>query len=206
MLRDSGNVSKALMLLEPVELDIAYVRSCLKTNPTDEVCSALMALDDTKKHRLAHRLLLSAKWMSASHVRHGDAITGVRIDILFYITNLSNRGLYEDRYKVALALHKNWEVAMFELGQYYSIMAKYQKEELPAGNFINKMDATEHAFITTSIRAVESYLQSVRYGHEHLMQALPKLLTIWFSCTSLTYRSESTVRGSARSVASTSRC
>lgn len=98
--------------------------------------------------------------------------------------------MLSDRYKVALALHKDWEAAVFELGQYYSIMAKYHKNDLPSGNFLLKVEASEVAYISASIRAVESYIQSVRYGHEHLMQALPKLLTTWFSITSLTIKTE----------------
>jgi hypothetical protein len=108
------------------------------------------------------------------------------------------RNVLADRYKVALALHKNWEAAVFELGQYYSVMAKHHKDDLPSGSFFHKIEAAELAYITTSVRAVESYIQSVRYGHEHLMQALPKLLTIWFSVTSLTVKSESTGPADAR--------
>ena len=68
---------------------------------------------------------------------------------------------------------------MFELGQYYSVMAKYHKDDFPPGVSVTS------AYLTASISAVESYILSVRYGHEHLMQALPKLLTMWFSIAAL---------------------
>jgi serine/threonine-protein kinase ATR len=33
--------------------------------------------------------------------------------------------------------------------------------------------------------AMESYIRTVRNGHKHVLQALPKLLTIWFSISAL---------------------
>ena len=32
---------------------------------------------------------------------------------------------------------------------------------------------------------MENYIRTIRNGHEHILQALPKLLTIWFSISSL---------------------
>jgi hypothetical protein len=76
ILKDSGHINKALMMLEPVELDIAHVRLCLKEDSKGAMCTSLLGLPDRQKELLAHKLLLTARWMSASHVRHGDAITG----------------------------------------------------------------------------------------------------------------------------------
>lgn len=67
------------MLLEPVEIDIARLRFSLKSDPKGEVSTTLLGLPKRHKELLAHKLLLTAKLMGSSHIRHGEAITGQQI-------------------------------------------------------------------------------------------------------------------------------
>lgn len=119
LLKESGNISEAIALLEPLELDVAGSRiKFRKDEARDESLqvqkSAEMLLG---QQHLALRLFLTAQWLSLSHVKHGKAII--------------------DRYKFALDLHKDWEAANFELAKYYEVVAEKRKDELCAKDTVS---------------------------------------------------------------------
>ena len=109
LVKESGNITAAIALLEPLELDVAATR--LKLKRTDASASQV---ENSARNEMALRLFLTAKWMSLSHVKHGKAII--------------------DRYKLALDLRKDWEAANFELAKYHEIMAEQRKEEITNSN------------------------------------------------------------------------
>ena len=109
LVKDSGNVSGAIALLEPLELDASLSRNQFRKS---EASMQLLASSEirTERQQLSLRLFLTAQWLSLSHVKHGRAII--------------------DRYKLALDLHKDWEAANFELAKYYEVVAEKRKDEL----------------------------------------------------------------------------
>jgi hypothetical protein len=91
LVKEGGDFSGALALLEPLELDIAGSRRQVRVQ-NQKQSGGLVILQNQEqeqdrergKHQLAMRLFLAAKWMSLSHVKHGRAVV--------------------DRYKLALDL------------------------------------------------------------------------------------------------------
>jgi serine/threonine-protein kinase ATR len=181
---DSGQINKAMMLLEPVEYDIMKIQELMKKsksssdqNSQSRLAAILGCQDFTEEkfHLFAQKLLLSAKLMSTSHIRHGKPII--------------------ERYKLALELHPKWEEAAFELGQYYHTLLDLLRKELVAqrsSSISSSSSADQHnaevydeKYLGYSLSALDAYLKTVSFGNKHLMQALPRLLTIWFSITGI---------------------
>jgi serine/threonine-protein kinase ATR len=182
---DSGQINQAMMLLEPVEYDIVKIQELMKKskssssehNSQTRLASILGCQDFTEEkfHLFAQKLLLSAKLMSTSHSRHGKPII--------------------ERYKLALELHPKWEEAAFELGQYYHTLLDLLRKELVAqrtSSIPSSSSADQHntevydeKYLSYSLSALEAYLKTVAFGNKHLMQALPRLLTLWFSITGI---------------------
>lgn len=174
-----------MMLLEPVEYDILKIQELMKKpkNSSDHnsqtcLASILGCYDFTEEkfHLFAQKLLLSAKLMSTSHIRHGKPII--------------------ERYKLALDLHPKWEEAAFELGQYYHTLLDLLRKELVAQRKSSLPSASASAdqhngdvyddkYLGYCYNALEAYLKTVSFGNKHLMQALPRLLTLWFSITGI---------------------
>lgn len=176
---DSGQINKAIMLLEPAEFDIYQIQEMMKKSKSQieqisqsKIASLLGCQDASEErlHLLAQRLLLSAKLMSTSHTRHGKSII--------------------ERYKLALELHPRWEEAAFELGQYYHTLVDILRTELvnqrnSSSDSIHTSEVYDDKYLSYSINALDAYLKTITFGHKHLMQALSRLLTLWFSVTGI---------------------
>mmetsp|Transcript_12885 Transcript_12885/g.21045 ORF Transcript_12885/g.21045 Transcript_12885/m.21045 type:complete len:955 (-) Transcript_12885:177-3041(-) len=170
LVKESGNISEAIALLEPLELDVAATRVKFRKAEGHDANAPKSEGVLSEQHHLALRLYLTAKWLSLSHVKHGKVII--------------------DRYKLALDLHKDWEAANFELAKYYEVVAEKRKDELCNKSPVSvaqkwQVLSGDDIYLTNSVYAMENYVRTIRNGHEHILQALPKLLTIWFSLSSL---------------------
>ena len=141
LVKESGNISGAIALLEPLELDVSASRSKFRRadaalrqvqQSRESLVEQHMNADQLKA--MAHRLFLSAQWLSLSHVKHGKVII--------------------DRYKLALDLHKDWEAAHFELAKYFEVVAENRKEDLcKKGTTLeaNQALAGDDIFLTNSV-------------------------------------------------------
>lgn len=165
------------MLLEPAEFDVHQIYEMAKKSRSSRDQSSQSRLasllgcrefSNPKFHLLAQRLLLSAKLMSTSHTRHGKSII--------------------ERYKLAMELHPKWEEAAFELGQYYHTLRDILRLETARNGTSNETSLSENLdekYLNYAINELDSYLKTVIFGTKHIMQALSKLLTLWFSITGL---------------------
>lgn len=131
LIKEGGNISEAIALLEPLELDVAASRLRIKKVETKNQGGMEAEAASRDKEQLAHRLLLTAQWLSLSHVKHGKAII--------------------DRYKLALDLHKDWEAANFELAKYYEVVAEKRRGELESKQGGVGALAGDDIFLTNSV-------------------------------------------------------
>lgn len=182
IVNDSGFINQAMLLLEPVELDIVDLQDSMKKskvssteNSQSRFASMIgcQRLTENKLHLFAERFLLSANLMSTSNSRHGKSII--------------------ERFKLALDLHPNWEEAVFELGQYYIVLSDLHKKDTMNNSKNSGKLSTEqmneicedNKYLGYTANALDCYLKTISFGYKHVMQALPRLLTIWFTITGI---------------------
>ena len=97
LLKESGQVNKALMILEPVEIDCEAIMKICNGSIVNEQLRSLEA-----KTELAERLQLATHLMVDSHQKHGRVIA--------------------DRYRAIIALNENREQAYFDSARYYEYL------------------------------------------------------------------------------------
>ena len=137
LLRDSGQTNRALMLLEPLEMDIAALTDRLKTakitakqNKTGVTLMDFAPFDAVKKReQLAERILLATQCMVDSKQKHGKAL----IDRFSLIIDLhksckkdedSNNVVSQQR-----AATSHFEFARYAESLYHEARAKEEQEE-----------------------------------------------------------------------------
>lgn len=145
---------------------------------------------EKKKHQLAEKLQFATQLMVDSQQRHGKSII--------------------NRYKAALLLDRKREQTHFELAKYYEYLYREYTGSngqgattggLPQGGHFHSSssvigssssvasngDGSEqktHAYESMQ-RAVAKYGDSVKLGSKFVLEAIPRMLTLWLSVTSL---------------------
>jgi hypothetical protein len=157
LVKEGGNISEAIALLEPLELDVAATRMKFRKAEAQDAQAEKSTTEFLERRHLALRLFLTAKWLSLSHVKHGKVII--------------------DRYKLALDLHKDWESANFELAKYYEVVSEKRKDELckkhPASAAHRwQVLSGDDIYLTNSV--VRTYL-----GHEMLQNFIFYFSQTW---------------------------
>ena len=139
-----------------------------------------------KRERFAEKLLLATQLMVESKTKHGTVIIG--------------------RFKLVTELKQRWDKAHFELARYYEDLyhnARAKEEQairqyssggssqspragsrggaLPAG------DKDEPLSFSYVMNAVYQYNKCINYGsgYDLVVRALPRMMTLWLSFTSL---------------------
>jgi len=201
ILRDTGNINKALMQLEPVQLDLPLIRAALaaaalhrssssstsgstSSSSGKSSGSTLPAFLDSqhKRHLLSERIQLATQLMIDGRTQQGDGIIS--------------------RYETVIALNSRWPQAYFDLARYYEFLYQdvqsrqkadlheLSRQSLKKSSHSNA-DAVEQLRGDTQMmfgyfrKAVERYSACITVGVEFVMQALPRMLSLWLSFTSL---------------------
>jgi len=118
--RDSGDLNRALMLLEPVEVDTAGINTALRQfkqqskrggggggrerergGSSSSPLPSFLDSED-KRHMLAERIQLATEVMVLSKQKQGSGII--------------------NRYRTVILLHKYWPQAYFDLARYYEFL------------------------------------------------------------------------------------
>ena len=157
LIKDSGDIRKALMLLEPdshlLERLITLSNSHTKKKP------ALPFLSEADAKIIAGRLLLATRWMVESKLAHGREIM--------------------DRYKVVLYLQKDWEDALFYLAKYFDELFESKFKELKQKN--QTPSDEDKSLLQFAVQAVEYYGKCIHVGTNYIMQTVPKFLSVYFT-------------------------
>lgn len=168
-----GDCNKALLLLEPVEPDVTRIRYMIKSNKNN-ILKLPFFHDEVVRLNFGKKIFKAAKLMVESRVRHGLAIT--------------------DRFKLATMLLKDKEPAHFELARYYEELFRIEgaslgmKSNSSVGSAADLEDLASKVtgnFLKNATYAVDHFVTSIASGRNHLMESLPKLITLWLYMTSL---------------------
>lgn len=199
LLKDNGQIAKGLVLLEPMELDIAAIRDLLRPRSSrahhhpDVLPEELRTSE--RRSQFAARLLLATKWMVESRQQHGRPIL--------------------ERFKLTTQLRPEWDEAYFhhahyveylyqdanakELELYQSALNTYNRacgRYAMVGVGKNKLlkantpapppppDTDIHEVSSQyMLLALSLYSSCIEYGTKFLMQAQPRMLTAWLTFT-----------------------
>lgn len=168
ILKGSNQINKALMLLEPVVPDIQALRTLLKTKG-----HILPNNLDTEQKRLefSSRLFLATIYMVDSSQNVG-------------------RGIIE-RFKCCIDLEKKNDKAHFELARYFEFLYS-QKDDVVIGSVAGLSNSPRQGSVVSDdssfgyiMGALRHYGQCMQMGNSYTTQALPRMLTLWFSFTSI---------------------
>ena len=195
MRRDSGQVSRALMMLEPVEVDLHTIDTALKELVVlkDRAKLPPHLESEAKRRILAERISLATQLMVDSKQKQGVSIV--------------------NRYRTVIALHPQWPAAHFDLAKYHEFL--YHDAKLKQVQTVLDLQALAElggaVSVTTTTRtpptllqqrqlqyhnectvmcnhllqALEMYGRCVVLGSELAMQVLPRMLTLWLTFTAL---------------------
>eukprot|EP01034_Spumella_vulgaris_P021660 gene21660-27701_t len=164
ILKDSGQISKALSMLEPVEIDVAAIDRVLKSSRKKPSLLPACMDSEEKRHRLAERIQLATQLMVDSQQKQGKGIV--------------------ERYQVVIALNKNSEQAFFDCARYNEFL--YHDARSKESSVL----ADEKLTYKYMELALTMYCNSLRTGSKFAMQLLPRMLTLWLAFTSLTESAE----------------
>lgn len=180
LLHAQGKVHEALLLLEPVDVDLPTLRRRV----TDAVRHGTHLHGEDVKRQAATRLLLATDWMVQAGVKHGQQVL--------------------DRYKLALELRPKSEAAFFALAKYTDFLLEARKKALEAGSregaggeegresgesgagrgrereeklLLGTEDELLHSYYR---QALENYAVSLQHGLDNIFQSLPRFLTLAF--------------------------
>ena len=151
LVHDRGRLQEALLMLEPVELDVVAMHNILNT-PSEMVSHGLYSMQSV--HRLADKILLATKWMSEGRHRHGKTIL--------------------DRFHIVLGLRKHWDEGLFELARFLDILICSRSQEKNTNDENSSLELFQ-----LYNQVIEYYGKSIRFKHKYASQALPRLLTLW---------------------------
>jgi tetratricopeptide (TPR) repeat protein len=160
-----GHVHRALQLLEPVERDLGAVEERLQAarDAAAGKGEARVQAAARQCHLEAKRALYATKWMAESRlISEPTAI---------------------ERFRAVCSLHPSWEKAWFTLGKFFDSMLKAdiaRAGESPAaaaeaggGEGVRRRDS----YI---LGVIDSYCNALVNGHDHIFEALPRVLTLMF--------------------------
>lgn len=176
LLRCEGEINKALSLLEPIELnpyelsknwsDITVVTHGRNLSAASRTLLDIKN-DEKRKNLFARRLLMATQLMVENRQKHGKVIV--------------------ERYNVYLNLQDKDDLVRFELGRYHESLYSEMKEKQAAPDSTTSerdIAAQEEASIGYVLDAIRSYARALQSGLVPIMtQALPRMLTLWFSTT-----------------------
>jgi serine/threonine-protein kinase ATR len=164
ILAKSGNVNRALSMLEPVEIDTAGLINVIDMTNTDPKLVR-------EKHELANQILLATKWMVESRHNLGNTI--------------------EDRFKAVKELKGEWEDCLFEYGRFmeYRFHDAKSKEAEGVSTSKHSNSSKNLKFNTQDTPTSNEYLRdtiglyakALKAGTKYITQSLPRMLTLWFS-------------------------
>jgi serine/threonine-protein kinase ATR len=150
LLQAQDRVHDALLLLEPVEVDVGLLR----VRMTDVIKSASGPVADTHREQAATRLLLTTDWMVEARVKHGQQVL--------------------DRYNLTTTLLPKSEACYFSLASYYDFLLDARGKELKDTNE-RAQDGLYQSYLRCTI---ENYATSLHNGLEHIFTSMPRLLTL----------------------------
>lgn len=187
ILRDNGQIQKALIKLEPVELDLNYIYSALKAfynkNNTSNTNASSISSSTTvnsrislpsfldtelKRHILSERIQLATQLMIDSHQQQGNEIIS--------------------RYRTVIALNKYWPQAFYDLARYYEFLYDESRSRQLAGytnttsTDVAKIQQFQHdctLMYGYLKKSIQKYGECLYIGVDLVMQALPRMLTLW---------------------------
>lgn len=211
ILFEQGNISQALMILEPTEIDLLAINNQLKLKRKSSSNNMAYYLStEEKKRLLSERIYLSTKYMVQSQQNQGAGIL--------------------DRFSTVIALNNNWSTAYYEFGKYYEFLYydALNKESNQNGHSTGPLNSTNSSsssngsnpmlasslFLQSTVasstsnilpsnmepgsklsyilleKVIEKFgkcLQTADYYNEQelIIQVLPRLLTLWLTFTSL---------------------
>ena len=188
LLKEQGHAHKALLLLEPSEIDLALIQTGLKVR---RKASIPVFLDtDEKRKTLAERIHLATQIMIELHQAQSGNIL--------------------DRFETILMLHKKWDQAYYDYGKYLEFLFSevgekdlLQQTNSNGGSGSGKLSGSDSKGYFSFVEgAIDKYGQCLRLGGNATHQALPKLLTLWFSFTEMNHRNSSSGTSSTASTSS----
>lgn len=191
ILKASGEIQKALNLIEPTEIDPIMILRSLRP----ETLSSYLDTEE-KRHRLAAKIQFATELMILSRQKHGRSIL--------------------DRYKCITALNRHWEKAYYDFGRYYETLYTEMKNNEDAVSDTNRVfSGTSRSGRSQSVaeervnvsyeylkKAVERYGLCLKIGSKMTTQALTRMLTLWLTFCSLEEGIDSSQLSSSRATES----
>ena len=173
-----GESSSALTMLEQDEI---VVNQLLTLTETDldmrlaEYAKENSNIEGYSAEVFVKRLLKSTEWIIESGLKSGPEVM--------------------NRFKLILGLRPLWEKSHFSFARYLDSVLETKVSSL-LGNNPNKKRVDDDLMRQWALAvdpkcrgylldAMRSYLNTLCYGDKHLLQAMPRLLTIWFDLTSV---------------------
>lgn len=193
--RDSGDVSRALMMLEPVEVDLVAIDTALRDHAKKTKPLPAFLETEQKRRIFAERIRLATQLMVDSKQKQGASII--------------------NRYRSVIALHSEWPQAHFDLAKYHEFLyhdAKTKQvqtlldlqalvEISPPGaaavvsstrtppNLLllrqQQYNSESQAMCGHLLQSLEMYGKCLVLSSELAMQVLPRMLTLWLTFTAL---------------------
>ncbi|CAN0034347.1 unnamed protein product, partial [Phaeothamnion confervicola] len=207
-----GQVHRALLMLEPVEMDAQTLRAQLAaadaqrqqqggsqrgaSERAEAATAAAAAAAAEERSEAARRLLLTTGWMVEAGQKHGQAVI--------------------DRFRLAIELQPTREKSFFNLGQYMDLLFRLRLQELErqrqrlsksdrrkdaAGGAVAAAAAAVAGAATAAaavygweddepahryvLDALSNYTRGLRHGSKYIFQSMPRLLTLWFDIGAL---------------------
>ena len=198
ILKDSGRIHEALMLIEPVEHNIPAIRHAYREYRKNQKPLPGILSTPERIITFSERLFLATQLMVESKTKQGAAIL--------------------ERYKCIIDLRSRWPSSYFEFARYYEYLyhAARAKEiaDHSSVTSINNGSSGRHVSSATSTRstgsrggnddsyefkshlyllyAVLNYMKAIYYGQSEettylsmITQALPRMLTLFLSFTQI---------------------
>ena len=173
-----GESSTALIMLEQDETVVNHLLSLEEAdlNEKFQACAGGHTnINGYPTDVFVQRLLTSTKWMIESGTKSG-------VEIM-------------NRFKLSLGIRPKWEKSHFLFARYLDSVFETKVTSL-IENQRSKQGIDEDSLREWAIGsdckcrgylldAMQSYLRALSFGDKHLLQAMPRLLTIWFDLTAV---------------------
>lgn len=163
LLKDSKNIRKALMLIEPEENLLNHLKALTLAASQSRKPAHQSIMSEESARVLANRLLLATTWMAESKLAHGREIL--------------------ERFKVVLYLHKDWEDALFHLAKYNDDLFESKYKDMKTHNM--QPSDEDKAMMQLAVSALDNYGKCMKVGSKYILQAAPKFLSVYFSVMAL---------------------
>lgn len=191
ILKETKNYGKAMMLIEPIEINTNEMRMTLdlyiKRNRSKDAAAANYLPDSLsstlKRHQLAERILLATQIMNETKQKLGKGIA--------------------NRYKLSIELKdKAWDQAHYEFARYHDEnYVSYSNNDTDSSFIVNRLGMNsgssnssqvqkdllyhDRSRCKSVVQALEHYARCVSISSRYLLQALPRFITLWLSFTSI---------------------